>query len=99
MTLANDVNHTPALAALRHDWTRLEVRALFELPFPELLFRAQQVHRMHFNPSELQVSKLLSIKTGGCPEECAYCPQRSSYPTTPASTKLHSVRALPGQTP
>src|SRR6266581_3841036 len=88
MTLANDVNHTPALAALRHDWTRLEVRALFELPFPELLFRAQQVHRMHFNPCELQVSKLLSIKTGGCPEDCAYCSQSARYQTEVTASPL-----------
>jgi len=94
MTLANDVNHTPALVALRHDWTRLEVRALFELPFPELLFRAQQVHRMHFNPCELQVSKLLSIKTGGCPEDCAYCPQSASYDTGVEASKLMSVEAV-----
>src|SRR6266568_7131929 len=94
MTLANDVNHTPALVALRHDWTRLEVRALFELPFPELLFRAQQVHRMHFNPCALQVSKLLSIKTGGCPEDCAYCPQSASYDTGVEATKLMSVEAV-----
>ena len=59
----------------RHDWTREEVRALFELPFPELMFRAAQVHRDNFDPSEVQISTLLSIKTGGCPEDCAYCPQ------------------------
>ena len=59
----------------RHDWTREEVRALFALPFPELMFRAAQVHRENFDPSEVQISTLLSIKTGGCPEDCAYCPQ------------------------
>ena len=62
-------------AVPRHDWTREELRALFALPFPELLFRAQSVHRMHFDPREVQISTLLSIKTGGCPEDCAYCPQ------------------------
>jgi biotin synthase len=81
-------------AALRHDWTRVEVRALFELPFPELLFRAQQVHRLHFDPTEVQVSKLLSIKTGGCPEDCAYCPQSASYDTGVEATKLMSVEAV-----
>ena len=55
--------------AVRHDWTRQEVRALFELPFPELIFRAQTIHRRHFDPNEVQISTLLSIKTGGCPED------------------------------
>ena len=55
----------------RHDWTREEVRNLFALPFPELIFRAAQVHRENFDPSEVQISTLLSIKTGGCPEDCA----------------------------
>ena len=68
---------------VRNDWTREEVRALFALPFPELMFEAQRVHRLHFDPAEVQISTLLSIKTGGCPEDCAYCPQ--SAHTTPAS--------------
>ena len=59
------------LGAVRHDWTREELRALFALPFPELVFRAQSVHRRHFAPGEVQISTLLSIKTGGCPEDCA----------------------------
>jgi biotin synthase len=78
----------------RHDWTRAEIRALFELAFPELLFRAQQIHRMHFNPTEVQVSTLLSIKTGGCPEDCAYCPQSASYDTGVEATKLMSVETV-----
>jgi biotin synthase len=93
MTLANDMNPAPG-AVIRHDWTRAEVRALFELPFPELLFRAQQVHRQHFDPSEVQVSTLLSIKTGGCPEDCAYCPQSASYDTGVEATKLMNVEAV-----
>ena len=64
---------------MRHDWTRDEVRALFDLPFPELMFRAQSVHRENFDPAEVQISTLLSIKTGGCPEDCAYCPQSARY--------------------
>ncbi|HHJ12764.1 MAG TPA: biotin synthase BioB [Gammaproteobacteria bacterium] len=60
---------------LRFDWSRDEVRALFELPLMDLLYRAQQIHRLHFDPNEVQVSTLLSIKTGGCPEDCGYCPQ------------------------
>ena len=67
----------------RHDWTRAEVAALFALPFPELMFRAALAHRENFDPAEVQISTLLSIKTGGCPEDCAYCPQ--SRNTTPAS--------------
>jgi biotin synthase len=65
----------------RHDWTRSEIRALFELPFPDLVFRAQSVHRENFNPAAIQISTLLSIKTGGCPEDCAYCPQSAFYET------------------
>src|SRR6201987_3050390 len=63
------------LGGVRHDWTRAEVRALFALPFPDLIFHAQRIHRLHFDPREVQISTLLSIKTGGCPEDCAYCPQ------------------------
>ena len=58
--------------AVRHDWTRAEVSALFALPFNELLYRAHTVHREHHDPNAVQVSTLLSIKTGGCPEDCAY---------------------------
>src|SRR5262249_12321309 len=77
-----------ALGALRHDWTRAEVRALFDLPFPDLIFQAQTVHRMHFDPTEVQLSTLFSIKTGGCPEDCAYCPQSASYETGVKAEKL-----------
>ncbi len=66
---------------VRFDWTRAEVRQLFELPFNELLFRAQGVHRENFDPNAVQVSTLLSIKTGGCPEDCNYCPQSVHYDT------------------
>jgi biotin synthase len=79
---------------IRHDWTRDEVRALFALPFPELMFRAQSVHRMHFDPREVQISTLLSIKTGGCPEDCAYCPQSASYDTGVTAEKLMGLDAV-----
>jgi biotin synthase len=69
------------LGQVRSDWTLEEVRALFALPFPDLMFQAQSVHRRHFDPAEVQVSTLLSIKTGGCPEDCAYCPQSVRYDT------------------
>ena len=80
--------------AIRHDWTREEVRALFALPFPELMFRAQSVHRAHFDPAEVQISTLLSIKTGGCPEDCAYCPQSAQYATGVKAEKLMSLDAV-----
>jgi biotin synthase len=79
---------------VRHDWTREEVGALFALPFPELIFRAQAVHRRHFDPTEVQISTLLSIKTGGCPEDCAYCPQSVHYDTEVKPEKLMSVAAV-----
>lgn len=66
---------------LRHDWSRKEIEQLFNLPFNDLLFHAQLVHRGHFNPNEVQVSTLLSIKTGRCPEDCGYCPQSVRYDT------------------
>jgi len=69
------------LGRVRNDWTLDEVRELFTLPFADLVYRAQQVHRQHFNPNEVQVSTLLSIKTGACPEDCAYCPQSVRYDT------------------
>jgi biotin synthase len=77
--------------AVRRDWTRAEVRALFDLPFPELIFHAQRIHRLHFDPREVQISTLLSIKTGGCPEDCAYCPQSAAYDTGLKAEKLMAV--------
>ncbi len=86
---------SPSFDAMpRHDWSREELRELFALPFPELIFRAQSVHRMHFDPREVQISTLLSIKTGGCPEDCAYCPQSASYETGVKAGKLMDVDAV-----
>src|SRR5690554_2055199 len=62
-------------------WPREQIKALFDLPFNDLLFQAQSVHRQHFKPNEVQVSTLLSIKTGACPEDCKYCPQSVRYDT------------------
>ena len=73
---------------IRHDWRREELLALFDLPLPELLFRAAAVHRENFDPAEVQVSTLLSVKTGGCPEDCGYCPQAQRYHTGVDATKL-----------
>jgi biotin synthase len=88
MSLAHDTSPRPHLDLLRHNWTREEVRALFALPFPELIFRAAAVHRENFDPAEVQVSTLLSIKTGGCPEDCAYCPQSAKFDTGVKAEKL-----------
>ena len=75
-------HNEPASSSVHHDaWTRAEVEALFELPFNDLLYRAQSVHRQHHEASAVQLSTLLSIKTGGCPEDCAYCPQSARYST------------------
>jgi biotin synthase len=66
---------------LRHNWTREEIRQVFDLPLPELIFQAQRVHCELHPPDEVQLCRLLSIKTGGCPEDCAYCPQSAHYET------------------
>jgi biotin synthase len=78
-------------AVIRHDWSVAEVEALFALPFNDLLFRAQSVHRAHFPANQVQLSTLLSIKTGGCPEDCAYCPQAARYDTGIEAQKLMAV--------
>ena len=70
-----------ATADPRYDWTRAEVEALYELPFNDLLFRAHSLHRLSFDPNAVQTSTLLSIKTGACPEDCAYCPQSIRFDT------------------
>jgi len=80
-----------AISPLRHDWTAHDVQALLTLPFPELMFRAQTVHRAHHDPARVQISTLLSIKTGGCPEDCAYCPQSSAYETSVDASKLMAL--------
>jgi len=76
---------------IRHDWHAEELLALFELPLPELLYRAAAVHREHFDPGEVQVSTMLSVKTGGCPEDCAYCPQAQRYSTGVTAQKLMAL--------
>ena len=63
------------MSELRHDWSKTEITTLFDLPFNDLLFQAQSIHRQHFDPNQVQVSTLLSIKTGACPEDCGYCSQ------------------------
>jgi biotin synthase len=95
MSLAADDSPTlPGLCRVRHDWTRAEIGALFDLSFPELLFRAQTIHRQHFDPAAVQISTLLSIKTGGCPEDCAYCPQSARYDAGVHAEKLMALDAV-----
>src|ERR1044072_1237551 len=77
--------------ALRHDWTVAEVEALFALPFADLMFRAQTTHRENHDPNAVQRATLLSIKTGACPEDCAYCPQSVRYETGLARDELMEV--------
>ncbi|MGB9209475.1 MAG: biotin synthase, partial [Pseudolabrys sp.] len=88
MSLSHQIPPPVASSLPRNDWTREEVRSLFALPFPELIFRAAQIHRENFDPSEVQISTLLSIKTGGCPEDCAYCPQSAKFETGVKAEKL-----------
>lgn len=83
-----------ALGSIRHDWTLSEVEALFALPFMDLLFHAQRVHREHHAPNTVQTSTLLSIKTGACPEDCAYCPQSVRYDTGLEREALMEIAAV-----
>ena len=78
-------------ADVRHDWTREEVDAIYSQPFLDLVGTAQQVHRTHHNPREVQLCQLISIKTGGCPEDCAYCPQSAHYDTDVEAESLLDV--------
>src|SRR6202049_1690215 len=78
---ANSSDGGAARAQVRSYWTGEEVRAIYHGPLLELVFNAQQVHRKYHDPAKVQLCQLLSIKTGGCPEDCAYCPQSAHYPT------------------
>ena len=78
----------------RHNWSREELRVFFDLPLSELLFRAQSIHRTHFDPAAVQISTLLSIKTGGCPEDCAYCPQSAHFETGVSADRLMPLDAV-----
>ena len=90
----SDVN---SHAYVRNDWSREEILSLFSLPFNDLLFHAQKVHRENFNPNEIQLSTLLSIKTGGCAEDCGYCSQSAHYETGLPATKLMPVEEVIAQ--
>jgi biotin synthase len=82
------------LGSIRHDWSLPEVEALFGLPFMDLVFHAQRVHREYHTPNTVQMSTLLSIKTGACPEDCAYCPQSAHYDTGLDREKLLEIAAV-----
>lgn len=82
------------LGEVRNDWTLDEARALFALPFSDLLYHAQRVHRLAFDPNRVQVSTLLSVKTGACPEDCAYCPQSVRYDTGVEREEVLDVAAV-----
>jgi biotin synthase len=79
---------------LRHDWQRSEVVALFALPMNDLLFQAHSIHRQMFDPNEVQISRLLSIKTGACPEDCKYCPQSARYDTGLEKERLLAMETV-----
>src|SRR5579863_4617630 len=81
-------NHGQSIGTIRHDWRRAEAEALYNLPFADLMFRAQSIHRAHFDPNQIETASLLSIKTGGCPEDCGYCSQSAHYDSGLKATKL-----------
>ncbi len=77
----NQTVPSPPKTVLRHDWTRDEIRSIYRQPLPDLLFNAQTLHREFHDPTRVQFCRLLSVKTGGCPEDCSYCPQSAHYAT------------------
>lgn len=87
-------SETAAKPGVRHDWTRDEILALFALPFNDLIFQAQTLHRQFFDPNQVQVSTLCSIKTGACPEDCKYCPQSARYDTGLERERLMAVEKV-----
>ena len=96
MSTSYSSQETPSTPPIepRHNWTHEEADALFALPFNDLIFQAQSVHRQWFDPNEVQKSTLLSIKTGGCPEDCGYCSQSAKFDTGIKATKLMDVNEV-----
>ncbi len=91
----SNINHVPAANDnIRHDWSIQEINDLFAMPFNDLLFKAQTIHRQHFDPNQVQVSTLLSIKTGACPEDCKYCPQSARYDTGLEKERLLEIEKV-----
>ena len=83
--------------SVRHDWSKAETLELLQQPFNDLIFNAQQTHRLNFDPNKIQLSTLMNIKTGGCPEDCAYCPQSAHYKTGVGAEKIASVEEVVSQ--
>jgi biotin synthase len=83
-----------ATLTIRHDWTKEEALALLQQPFNNLVYTAQQIHRQSFDPNKVQLSTLMNIKTGGCPEDCAYCPQSAHYKTGVEAEKLATIEEV-----
>src|SRR5688572_20199409 len=94
MTVTSSTPTSTPAAPIRHDWTAAEIESIYTSPLPDLVFRAQTVHRAHHRADEVQGCMLLSIKTGGCPEDCAYCPQSAHYQTGIGRTDLVDLTAL-----
>jgi biotin synthase len=86
--------HSDAPAALRNDWSRAEIAEIYQMPVLELIYRAATVHRAYHKTGEVQVCTLLSVKTGGCPEDCAYCPQAARYQTAVKAQKMMTTEAI-----
>jgi biotin synthase len=82
------------LSTIKHDWTTNETLSLLQQPFNDLIFTAQQIHRNNFDPNKVQLSTLMNIKTGGCPEDCAYCPQSAHYKTGVEAEKLATLEEV-----
>jgi len=91
---AMTTHNVPPETSMRHDWTVEEAQALYEAPFNDLLFRAHLIHRQNFNPNQVQKCKLLSIKTGGCAEDCGYCNQSAHHNTGLKASKLMTVERV-----
>ena len=92
--IISDETPSPSAADARSPWMREAARALFETPFNDLIFRAHSVHRRHFDPNKVQLSRLLSVKTGGCPEDCGYCSQSAHHETGLSASKLMEVERV-----
>ncbi|MFC7047918.1 biotin synthase BioB [Emcibacter nanhaiensis] len=93
--ISSTVSYESAYAdGFRHNWTKREILEYFNMPFMDLLFEAQTIHRTHFDPNRVQLSQLCSIKTGGCPEDCKYCPQSARYQTEVDASKLMAVQEV-----
>ena len=86
--------NNPYPDGFRHNWTKREILEFFDLPMMDLLFQAQTIHRQYFDPNKIQLSQLCSIKTGGCPEDCKYCPQSSRYSTEVDAERLMAVEKV-----